>query len=341
MAQLVVFDDADEAIAVLTDFRSVQAVRTGAVTTLERIGAAAQEFGLAGVDASIVRTPLAGMIGEGIEVLDGVPSGESVMLVSGRCLQPKAELFSCAVGEGIRSNTGRVVAYHAADASQARMFLQRKREPDSTRTIDVVTVERPWDVVRHRMVILDHDLKSMVGMMASTLPAEHVVTLGDEAVRVDATAVIDPCVVLDARIGPVVIAAGASVGAHSTVQGPAFIGPNTVIAAGASVRSGTSIGPYCKVGGEVSASIIQGYSNKAHDGYLGDSWVGEWVNIGAGSDTSNLLNTYGEVSCRWGPRAEREKTGLRYLGSIIGDHGKLAIGTRLMTGTVLGTATMS
>jgi hypothetical protein len=100
------------------------------------------------------------------------------------------------------------------------------------------------------------------------------------------------------------------------------------------IRGGTSIGPGCKVGGEISASIILGNTNKAHYGFLGDSYVGEWVNLGAGTTTSNLKNTYGTITMRIGPA--EIPTSRRFLGSMIGDHAKTAIGTRLMTGSYVG-----
>jgi len=96
----------------------------------------------------------------------------------------------------------------------------------------------------------------------------------------------------------------------------------------------------CKVAGEVGGTIFQGFANKAHDGHLGDSYVGEWVNIGAGTTNSNLLNTYGEVTMRIRPGGRTERTGMQFLGTIFGDHAKLAIGMRLMTGTVIGTGAM-
>ena len=95
-----------------------------------------------------------------------------------------------------------------------------------------------------------------------------------------------------------------------------------------------------RLGGEIGGTSIVGYSNKAHDGHLGDSIVGEWVNLGAGTDNSNLLNTYSEVPVRLEPDGPRERTGRIFFGSVIGDHVKCAIGTRLMTGTVLGTGAM-
>jgi bifunctional N-acetylglucosamine-1-phosphate-uridyltransferase/glucosamine-1-phosphate-acetyltransferase GlmU-like protein len=100
------------------------------------------------------------------------------------------------------------------------------------------------------------------------------------------------------------------------------------------IQPGTSFGMFCRVGGEVKNSILFGYSNKAHEGYLGDSYVGKWVNLGAGTTVSNLKNTLGEVTARIGHR--NIPTGRRKLGAMIGDHVKTAIGTRMMAGSYLG-----
>ncbi len=108
----------------------------------------------------------------------------------------------------------------------------------------------------------------------------------------------------------------------------------------ATIRQNTAVGPWCKVNGEIGGVLFQGYSNKAHDGYLGDSFVGEWVNLGAGTTNSNLLNTYGEVITRATPDGKHERTGETFLGAIIGDHVKTAICTRIMTGSVLHTGGM-
>ena len=106
------------------------------------------------------------------------------------------------------------------------------------------------------------------------------------------------------------------------------------------IKPNTVIGPQCKVGGEVGATIFQGSANKAHEGHLGDSWVGKWVNLGAATVNSNLLNTYDEVTMRLDADDSRHRTGRQFMGALIGDHVKTAIGTRLMTGTVLGTGAM-
>src|SRR3712207_5436938 len=103
------------------------------------------------------------------------------------------------------------------------------------------------------------------------------------------------------------------------------------------IRPGTSIGPMCKIGGEVSNSIVHGYSNKSHEGYLGDSYLGRWVNFGAATSTSNMKNTYGEISVKRGGRDV--PTGRRFLGALVGDHTKTATQTRLVPGAYVGFCT--
>jgi UDP-N-acetylglucosamine diphosphorylase/glucosamine-1-phosphate N-acetyltransferase len=145
---------------------------------------------------------------------------------------------------------------------------------------------------------------------------------------------LSPGCVLDGSKGPVVIDEHASIGPNSVIQGPCYIGPYCEIRPLTLIQPGTSLGTLCRVGGDVKNSIIFGYSNKAHEGYLGDSYVGKWVNLGAGTTVSNLKNTLGEVTARVGHR--NIPTGRRKLGAMIGDHVKTAIGTRMMAGSYLG-----
>ncbi len=160
----------------------------------------------------------------------------------------------------------------------------------------------------------------------------HLVNKADVWVGKDVR--LEPGCVLDATGGPVVIAEHAVIGANSVLRGPCYIGPYCNIRPVSIIRSGTSLGTMCKVGGEISNSIMFGYSNKTHDGYLGDSYVGKWVNLGAGTSVSNLKNTYGEIKVVLGTR--EMPTGRRKLGAVIGDHAKTAIGTRLIAGTYVG-----
>jgi UDP-N-acetylglucosamine diphosphorylase/glucosamine-1-phosphate N-acetyltransferase len=138
----------------------------------------------------------------------------------------------------------------------------------------------------------------------------------------------------DTTAGPVLIRKGATVQAFTRVVGPCFIGADSLV--GGDKISGSSIGETCKVHGELSATILIGHSNKGHEGYVGHSYFGRWVNLGAGTITSNLKNTYGTVQL-WTPEGVRD-TGLQFLGTFFGDHCKTGIGTLLNTGTVIGTA---
>lgn len=151
--------------------------------------------------------------------------------------------------------------------------------------------------------------------------------------RVDPSARIHASAVIDDSKGAVIIGRHAEIGAMAVVQGPCTIGDHAVVKPLSHITHSV-IGPYCKVGGEVSCSILHGYSNKQHYGFLGHSVIGEWVNLGAGTTTSNLKNTYHDVRPRmpWG----RESSGRMFLGSLIGDFTRTAIGTLLPTGGVYG-----
>jgi UDP-N-acetylglucosamine diphosphorylase/glucosamine-1-phosphate N-acetyltransferase len=194
-------------------------------------------------------------------------------------------------------------------------------------------IDYPWDLINwnEEALIVDSILWRDQAQVAPEGPY-HLINGEDVLMRDGAT--LSPGCVLDASKGPIMIGKQAVIGANAVVQGPCYIGDYAQITPTALIRPGTSIGPVCKIGGEVSNSIIFGASNKAHEGFLGDSYVGKWVNLGAGTTTSNLKNTYGEIDMQIGEK--RIPTGRRFLGAIIGDHTKTAIGTRLTTGSYIG-----
>ncbi|MBI4579657.1 MAG: hypothetical protein HY718_08150 [Planctomycetes bacterium] len=146
---------------------------------------------------------------------------------------------------------------------------------------------------------------------------------------------IQPFVCIDTRNGPVTIEPGVDVHPFTRIEGPCYVGAKSILL-GAKVREGCSIGPMCRVGGEVEESIIHGYSNKYHDGFLGHAYVGEWVNLGALTTNSDLKNDYSTVSVML-PGHQTIDTGSTKVGSFIGDHVKTSIGTLLNTGTIVGT----
>ena len=147
-------------------------------------------------------------------------------------------------------------------------------------------------------------------------------------------AVVHPLVVIDAEHGPVYLDEGVQVHPFTRIEGPCYVGPHSILL-GAKCREGNSIGPMCRIGGEVEESIIQGYSNKYHDGFLGHAYVGQWVNLGALTTNSDLKNDYSSVSVVLDGQTAVD-TGSTKIGSLIGDHTKTSIGTLLNTGAYLG-----
>jgi UDP-N-acetylglucosamine diphosphorylase/glucosamine-1-phosphate N-acetyltransferase len=190
-----------------------------------------------------------------------------------------------------------------------------------------------WEIVEQNAEQLCLDFAAATGPVAPVLPDRLAVVGPPERLLLDPTARVDPLVVADTSHGPVVIEREAAVTAFTRLEGPCCIGPHTQLL-GAKVRSGTTIGPHCRIGGEVEASIVQGHSNKYHDGFLGHSYVGEWVNLGAGTCNSDLRNDYGPVTMTIAGR--RVGTGLTKVGCFLGDHTKTGLGTLLNTGTCAG-----
>ncbi|MEL6413113.1 MAG: glucose-1-phosphate thymidylyltransferase, partial [Bacteroidota bacterium] len=142
--------------------------------------------------------------------------------------------------------------------------------------------------------------------------------------------------ILNAEQGPIYIGKGAILNERAVLKGPVAIGAGTRINANAVVRNATTIGPHTRIGGEVSNSVILGYSNKAHEGFLGNSVVGEWCNLGAGTNTSNLRNDYREVKVWDYGQEDFGNTNLQFCGLFMGDHSKCSIHTMFNTGTVVG-----
>ena len=188
-----------------------------------------------------------------------------------------------------------------------------------------------WDYIRHLVPMLDEDVPILGAGLSQEVPAG-CIRLGSLPVYIEAGAVVEPSVCFDTSGGPILVRAGAHVLAFTRLAGPLYVGAGSTVT-GDRVAS-SSIGDVCKVHGEVSNTIFTGYCNKGHDGFVGHSVLGRWVNLGAGTITSNLKNTYGTVQL-WTPAGVRE-TGLQFLGTLFGDHAKTGIGLRLTTGTVLG-----
>lgn len=191
-----------------------------------------------------------------------------------------------------------------------------------------------WDVVNHNGAALSEDAAWFTQRRALRWSADDAEVMGPrERFLVADGSAVEPFVSVDTRGGPVLVDRGAVVQSFTRLEGPCYVGPDSLVL-GAKVRAGTTIGPCCRVGGEVEASIFQGFSNKYHDGFLGHSYLGEWVNLAAGTQTSDLRNDYGLV--RTTVHGVRINTRSSKVGSFIGDHTKTALGALLNTGSVIG-----
>ncbi len=225
------------------------------------------------------------------------------------------------------------------DKQRAKMIAMRTGlehvEDVEETAVDHPQIELPWHILDHLPSLLSLDLD-----YAEPLDGEfEVSSFGGNRIDVHPSAVLLPGAVLDASQGAIRIEEGAVIRPNAVICGPCWIGKNSTIIDGAFIKANTSIGPWCKVGGEVGGTIFQGYSNKSHDGHLGDSVIGEWVNFGAGTANSNLLNTYGNIIVK-DLAGKKHRTTRNFIGCFVGDHVKLAIETRIMTGNMVGTGAM-
>lgn len=216
-------------------------------------------------------------------------------------------------------------------------LLRNLKEALPGRSVDEELISYNWNLVHHNPDAITADFEALgeTGVHGEMHPLSCV--YGDESqVFVAPGAVIHPTVVLDSTGGPILIEEGVIVFPHTRIEGPCTIGRDTQIVGG-KIREGCSIGPVCRVGGEVEESIIHGYSNKYHDGFLGHAYVGEWVNLGAMTTNSDLKNDYSTVEVKL--NGKTIDTGDSKVGSFIGDHTKTSIGTLFNTGTVVGMMT--
>lgn len=197
--------------------------------------------------------------------------------------------------------------------------------------LDGMLLQGAWDLVTALEHLLPTDCTDALAASPDPVP-DACLVLGDPGDVACFGAQVEPGVIFDVRHGVVVLEEGVQVRSGTRLEGPLFAGPGSILLGGAIRHS--AIGPRCRVHGEMSTSVMLGYANKSHDGFVGHSVIGQWVNLGAGTITSNLKNTYGEV--RLDLPGGRLPTGRTNLGTIFGDHSKTGIGTLLSTGTVIG-----
>ena len=205
------------------------------------------------------------------------------------------------------------------------------------RSVKARIVTYPWDLVHRNAKEIESDTELLRLKSPSLKTGQAIIGVNMTNKRnifIGRNAVLKPGVLIDAEEGPVIIDDGAKILGNAVIMGPAYIGKETVIKAGAKIYGGTTIGPLCKVGGEVEGSIFHGYSNKQHDGFIGHSYICEWVNLGADTNNSDLKNNYGNVKVHI--NGQLMDSGNMFVGLFMGDHSKSGINTMFNTGTVVG-----
>ena len=196
-------------------------------------------------------------------------------------------------------------------------------------------VETTWDIFSKNGAAIQADFNLITAERTSASIPEKTVAFNPEAIFIEEGAKLPLCV-LNATDGPIYIGKNSEIMEGSMVRGPFALCEGSTLKMGTKIYGPTTVGPHSKVGGEVNNSVFFGYANKAHDGFLGNSVIGEWCNLGADTNNSNLKNNYAEVRL-WSYETENfAKTGLQFCGLMMGDHSKCGINTMFNTGTVVG-----
>ncbi|GAC1695613.1 MAG: putative sugar nucleotidyl transferase [Gemmatimonadaceae bacterium] len=332
MTALYLYDDAvARRFAPFALTRPVSELRAGAMLIRRR-----WEYGLSMVaDGAIVAPHLQSFEEQGAPqpVTGDIPAG--AIVANSRCvvalggIPPDASVWTC---------DGRIAAVRLARTLAPALMEGGARTLDSLADPDAARVEiagwwldEPWHLIRDLATHLSFDIIELGRHVGESTP-DRAIVIGVKPLFVDPDSIVEPQVCFDVTAGPILVGRGATVQAFTRLVGPCFIGDESWVA-GDRIAA-TSIGEMCRVHGEVSTSIFVGHANKSHDGFVGHSVLGRWTNLGAGTTTSNLKNTYGTVAL-WTPDGIRD-TGLVNLGALIGDHAKTGIGVRLTTGTVIG-----
>jgi UDP-N-acetylglucosamine diphosphorylase/glucosamine-1-phosphate N-acetyltransferase len=342
--RICVIDDATAAnLQPLTATRPAFALRCGITSLLDK----QRRFFRASKVAAVVRPALTALCRmdwpdlcvNDPDWLDGGADEEMVVLVNGRWLPPGR--VGAAITAPEVGMVGEEVAYVALRVRQTAGQTVEARPWQTAwgyqdlprRAVGGHVLSYPWELIDHNAEALEEDFLTEYAPRTRGSAAQALTLLGPaDRLSVDPSARVEPLSLIDTTRGPVVIDRGAVIQAFSRIEGPCYVGADTQVL-GARIR-GSSLGPQCRVGGEVESSIVHGYSNKAHDGFLGHSYLGEWVNFGAGTQTSDLRTDYGTV--RFHVHGQVIDSGLMKVGAFVGDHTKTSIAALLNTGSLVG-----
>lgn len=233
----------------------------------------------------------------------------------------------------------RMVAAQLSDTNLQKVNSSGELDPSEWNVeqleVRANVITYPWDLVNHNAdeLFRDFDFFGNGGTPEGEVSPKAVL-INEKQIQIGSGSKIKAGAILDAENGPIAIGKNVTVMPNAVIEGPCWIGDDSTIKIGAKIYEGTSIGDVCKVGGEVEASIIHSHSNKQHDGFLGHAYLGQWVNLGADTNNSDLKNNYGTVKVY--VDGEWVDSGSQFVGLFMGDHAKSGINTMFNTGTVVG-----
>ncbi|HYW79245.1 MAG TPA: putative sugar nucleotidyl transferase [Thermoguttaceae bacterium] len=284
------------------------------------------------------------MTADNPELARGVPDREGTLLLVNARLVPTAGVLhdlKRLITEGRHGTvrSGESLAAALVDVrdlaltenlAAGELTSQVEQLPLESIDLELPLLDYPHDVIRHHQTALAENL------------ADRLAT-GDYGEIADGVfaapgAVLGQYVVSDTTDGPIVLDRDANIGPYCYLSGPAYIGPHARVIEHAAIKDGVALGHTTKIGGEIEASIIEPYTNKQHHGFMGHSYLGSWVNLGAGTCNSDLKNTYGQVGMEYAGR--KVTTGMQFIGCIIGDYAKTAVNTSIFTGKTIGACAM-
>ena len=219
-------------------------------------------------------------------------------------------------------------ALAAAGGNMESLLLQCMDLPRLTTSLTLMSY--PHEVIAANMRVFAENMQMRIDSAAYQQT--------DDGVFLASDAQLGAYTICDTKAGPIIIDSQAQVGPYTLLRGPLYIGPRAKILEHAAIKDAVSLGHTTKVGGEVEAAVVEAYSNKQHHGFLGHSYLGSWINLGAGTCNSDLKNTYGTVNMEYG--CGKVATGMQFLGCVMGDYSKTAINTGIFTGKVIGVCSM-
>lgn len=273
-----------------------------------------------------------------------INNAENCIWINSRYLPSKDlvdSILDLSEGEVLLSVTGEVIATlldgkKSSEIANSNAFDSAHSE-SKTFSSETLSIAHLWDLLSLNSSEIDRDISLLnPSSFTNREGLAHCLIENADQIFISEEATVEPGCILIASAGPIYIGANATIEAGSILKGPVAICEGATIKMQARISDGTTVGPVCKVGGEVSNCIFHSFSNKGHDGFTGNSIFGQWCNLGADTNTSNLKNNYSEVKLfDWKTKKPATK-GVQFLGTVMGDHSKTAINTMLNTGTICG-----